>query len=176
MSDMSNGGNSKLLGTPLVSCFAEGLQTEADIQQLVRKMLVPLLRTTSALPLIQAHNKKIASVDAMELEETSYGESSSFHLWLTDEKGSSQNPIDSGVVLRQGHIVRVLLEWSDRERELYDVSYLENLPDVYKTTGFAAKKTRQEAISLFSCLEAFLKEEPLGPDDMWYVQYSHPHL
>jgi hypothetical protein len=27
----------------------------------------------------------------------------------------------------------------------------------------------QESVSLYKCLEAFLKEEPLGPEDMWLV-------
>ncbi|OVA20111.1 Ubiquitin carboxyl-terminal hydrolases family 2 [Macleaya cordata] len=189
MSDISNGVDSKLLGTPLVTCLAEGPLTGADIQPLVHLMLVPLLRT-SALPSNQVHtSKKNASgpvngynsqtglkdesTDSMELEQTSNGESS-FHLSLTDDKGLIRSPIDSDFVFRQGQIVRVLLEWSDRERELYDVSYLEDLPEVYKT-GFTVKKTRQEAISLFSCLEAFLKEEPLGPDDMWYCPTCKEH-
>ncbi|KAL0700339.1 hypothetical protein Bca4012_056461 [Brassica carinata] len=41
-------------------------------------------------------------------------------------------------------------------------SYLNDLPEVYKATSLVT-----EGVSLFSCLEAFLAEEPLGPDDMW---------
>lgn len=37
------------------------------------------------------------------------------------------------------------------------------------------KKTKQEAVSLFSCLDSFLKEEPLGPDDMWYCPRCKEH-
>ena len=104
-------------------------------------------------------------MDYMELEEISNGELP-FHLSLTDERCSSCIPIEDVAITTQGKVIRVLLDWSDRERELYDGSFLEDLPEVYKP-GVTLKKTRQEAISLFSCLEAFLKEEPLGPDDMW---------
>uniref|UniRef100_A0A452Y8C0 USP domain-containing protein n=1 Tax=Aegilops tauschii subsp. strangulata TaxID=200361 RepID=A0A452Y8C0_AEGTS len=41
--------------------------------------------------------------------------------------------------------------------------------------GFMSKKTRQEAVNLFSCLDAFLKDEPLGPDDMWYCPCCKEH-
>ena len=67
-------------------------------------------------------------------------------------------------VMQDGKIVKKRKH--SEEFELYDASYLKDLPEVHKT-GFTVKKTRQEAISLFSCLDAFLTEEPLGPDDMW---------
>ncbi|CAL9099304.1 unnamed protein product [Musa acuminata var. zebrina] len=64
--------------------------------------------------------------------------------------------------------------WSDKEHEIYDFNFLEDLPEVFKSS-FMLKKTRQEAITLYSCLEAFLKEEPLGPDDMWYCPSCKEH-
>ena len=63
--------------------------------------------------------------------------------------------------------MKVILDWTEKERDLYDASYLKDLPVVHKS-GVMVKKTKPESISLFSCLDAFLKEEPLGPDDMWY--------
>ncbi|PKI63580.1 hypothetical protein CRG98_016024, partial [Punica granatum] len=51
--------------------------------------------------------------------------------------------------------------------EKYDTQYLENLPEVCKY-GHVSKKTRTEPLSLYTCLEAFLREEPLVPEDMWY--------
>lgn len=91
-----------------------------------------------------------------------------FQLSLTDEKGIARNSIntDSNRVL--GIVMRVLMDWSDSEREMYNIDYMDELPEVFKH-GFLSKKTRQEAVNLFSCLDAFLKEEPLGPDDMWLV-------
>ncbi|ESR43742.1 hypothetical protein CICLE_v100137952mg, partial [Citrus x clementina] len=42
-----------------------------------------------------------------------------------------------------------------------------NLPEVFKN-GPVTKKARTEPLSLYTCLEAFLREEPLVPEDMWY--------
>jgi len=41
------------------------------------------------------------------------------------------------------------------------------LPEVLKPQLYARRP--QESVSLYKCLEAFLKEEPLGPEDMWLV-------
>ncbi|KAL2902963.1 Ubiquitin carboxyl-terminal hydrolase 10 [Bienertia sinuspersici] len=87
-----------------------------------------------------------------------------FQLTVTEESLLTGKQIDDDYV-KSSPFLRVTLHWTDHELDLYDISYLENLPEVYKS-GFSAKKTRQEAVSLFSCLDAFLKEEPLGPDDM----------
>lgn len=102
-----------------------------------------------------------------EPEDTS-SQALSFHLLLTDDRYSSRKPIFKDSVIKSGaNRIKVFLDWTEREHKLYDSSYIKDLPMVYHKTGFSAKKTRQEAVSLFSCLEAFLTEEPLGPDDMW---------
>jgi ubiquitin carboxyl-terminal hydrolase 4/11/15 len=108
-----------------------------------------------------------------EQEGTSCGESS-FQLALTNEGGYNCEPIEKASVIKPSAHIRVYLDWTEKEFELYDASYLRDLPEVHKT-GFTVKKTRQEAISLFSCLEAFLTEEPLGPDDMWYCPQCKEH-
>ncbi|CAA6655882.1 unnamed protein product [Spirodela intermedia] len=97
-----------------------------------------------------------------------------FEFSFADEKDSGRNSFfkDSSPPSRR---VKVLVDWSEKEQGLYDLSFLEDLPEVYKNTGFFAKKTRQEAVNLFSCLEAFLREEPLGPDDMWYCPGCKKH-
>ncbi|KAE8702169.1 Calcium and calcium/calmodulin-dependent serine/threonine-protein kinase [Hibiscus syriacus] len=61
----------------------------------------------------------------------------------------------------------VYLDWSSKLLEKYNINYLENLPEVFKF-GPITKKARTEPLSLYSCLEAFLREEPLVPEDMWY--------
>lgn len=61
----------------------------------------------------------------------------------------------------------VIVSWSDKMIELYDTALLSSLPEICKPS-FLAKKP-QETVSLYECLEAFLKEEPLGPEDMWLV-------
>jgi ubiquitin carboxyl-terminal hydrolase 4/11/15 len=49
----------------------------------------------------------------------------------------------------------------------YDTNLLGSLPEVFKPQLFT--KRTQESVSIYKCLEAFLREEPLGPEDMWLV-------
>lgn len=60
----------------------------------------------------------------------------------------------------------VYVDWSQKLLDKYHTHYLENLPEVYKY-GPVTKKARTEPLSLYTCLEAFLREEPLVPEDMW---------
>lgn len=182
--DRVKGMERKLFGTPLVTYLGEDFHSGADINAAVSKILLPLRRT---YPSTKAHGhgskengfvsemndepgncgpqsvSRSQSID-IEVEEASEKESS-FQLLLTDDKGLSCKPIDKDSTIKYGPLIKVFLDWNDREHELYDVSYIKDLPPVHQTRFM--KKTRQEAISLFSCLEAFLTEEPLGPDDMW---------
>lgn len=65
-------------------------------------------------------------------------------------------------------MIKVLLDSTANEHDLYDENYLNDLPMVNKPS-VSVKKTKQESILLFSCLDAFMKDKPIGPDDMWYV-------
>ncbi|KAJ1392762.1 Ubiquitin specific protease, conserved site [Sesbania bispinosa] len=60
----------------------------------------------------------------------------------------------------------VAVLWSDKMLKKYDIDLLNSLPEVFKPQ-ISTKRT-QESVSIYKCLEAFLKEEPLGPEDMWY--------
>lgn len=182
-SDYLKGSERKLFGAPLVTYLEEEHLSGADIDIAVSKLLSPLRRTYSSakahggkengfLPevideLSNSHNE---SVETAELEDLCSRELS-FQLSLTDERISSCKPIQKDSILKPGKHIKVLLDWTDDVHELYDPSYIKDLPVVHKT-GFTVKKTRQEAISLFSCLDAFLTEEPLGPDDMWYGTFG----
>lgn len=179
------GGERKLFGAPLVTYLVEEPQYGANIETSVHKILAPLRRAYSST---RSHDgKENGSISTgsdeqsdisntqcesrdlttgcSEQEGTSCGESF-FQLVLTNESCLSCDPIEKDSVIKHSQLIRVLVDWTDKEHELYDASFLRDLPEVHKT-GFTVKKTRQEAISLFSCLEAFLTEEPLGPDDMW---------
>ncbi|KAI3779380.1 hypothetical protein L2E82_09096 [Cichorium intybus] len=79
----------------------------------------------------------------------------------------SIRPLVKVSVIKNSKTVKVLLDWTDKEHDLFDANYFKDLPMVHKP-GVTVKKTKQESISLFSCLDAFLKEEPLRPADMWY--------
>ncbi|XP_031094447.1 ubiquitin carboxyl-terminal hydrolase 9-like isoform X1 [Ipomoea triloba] len=193
--DNSKVGERKLFLTPLVT-FLEGPVAPGDINFAVDRMLSPLRRkyfssktaprgreNGSASEMIEnpmnicgtklglaggsAHNTESKEASSCEL---------SFHLCITDDRGMSCQPImkDTQIKPRPGGIVKVMLDWTDKEHESFDSSYLKDLPEVHKS-GLTVKKTKSEAITLFSCLDAFLKEEPLGPDDMWYCPHCKEH-
>uniref|UniRef100_A0A2P2M481 ubiquitinyl hydrolase 1 n=1 Tax=Rhizophora mucronata TaxID=61149 RepID=A0A2P2M481_RHIMU len=63
--------------------------------------------------------------------------------------------------------------WSEKMIERYDTCLLTSLPEVFKPQ--LCIRRPQECASLYKCLEAFLKEEPLGPEDMWYCPNCKKH-
>lgn len=64
----------------------------------------------------------------------------------------------------------VHVHWPDKMLEKYDFSSLSPLPEVFKLDP-----KLQESVSLYKCLEGFLQEEPLGPDDMWFCPNCKKH-
>ncbi|KAL1545618.1 ubiquitinyl hydrolase 1 [Salvia divinorum] len=64
-----------------------------------------------------------------------------------------------------GQRIIVCVSWSEKMIQDYDTSVLSQLPEVCKTVSMS--KWTQDSISLYKCIEAFLKEEPLGPEDMY---------
>ncbi|KHN34173.1 Ubiquitin carboxyl-terminal hydrolase 8 [Glycine soja] len=46
--------------------------------------------------------------------------------------------------------------------------YLQGLERAKIIVNKPLTQRMQESVSIYKCLEAFLKEEPLGPEDMWY--------
>ncbi|XP_059640812.1 ubiquitin carboxyl-terminal hydrolase 9-like [Cornus florida] len=194
MSENLKGFERKSFLTPLIT-YLEGPHTGADINLAVSRILSPLRRKTYFSstkihsskengsisegvdePTNRSDNQSVSQCQSMcnmEMEEMS-SRKLSFHLCLADERGLSCKPIDKDSLIRPSKLVKVMLDWTDKEHELYDASYLKDLPEVHKS-GVTTKKTRQEVVSLFSCLDAFLKEEPLGPDDMWYCPRCKEH-
>ena len=179
-----------------MTCLSKDSITGADIHTAVCTLLSPLLRVraSSNQAKTSKDNGYFSSLDGIVPADDSNPCSSdmepsnslmeieveddclqSFHLFLTDEKGNNRTPFDNDSIVSPGSRIRVLLEWSDKNHEVYDFSFLENLSTVFKpSSGFMVKKTLQEGATLFSCLDAFMKEEPLGPDDMW-LAISFPH-
>ncbi|KAL8539950.1 hypothetical protein ACS0TY_001525 [Phlomoides rotata] len=175
--------------TPLVTIL-EDPQSGVDIDLAVDRMLAPL-RRKAFFPSANIHSSgengmeermessgtqlgpEIQSSEESEPEGMSSRELS-FRLCITDDKGFGCRPIVKDSPITPARIVKVMLDWTNKEHDLYDSSFLKDLPVVHKS-GILAKKTKQEAISLFSCLDAFLKEEPLGPDDMWYCPRCKEH-
>lgn len=180
----------KISGTPLVTCIPEDHINDTEIGAAVSRVLSPLKRTYSSPSKMHStkvngllsespyepmsssteNNSTIESLlsqSAMKLEPDGGSNGyMTFHLSLTDDKGTNCKPIEKDSLRKAGQLVRVMMDWTAKDHEVYDGSYLNDLPEVHKV-GFSMKKTRPEAASLYSCLDAFLTEEPLGPDDMW---------
>lgn len=104
-------------------------------------------------------------------EEPDAQSGTEFQFYLTNDKGT-----EKGCEIGIEELVKptpmperlyVLVSWSEKMVKRYDIQPLSLLPEVFKSAFFT--KRPQESVSLYKCLEAFLKEEPLGPDDMWSV-------
>ena len=61
--------------------------------------------------------------------------------------------------------LHVNVHWQQNASRQYAASMLNNLPEIHKLE--LTPKGTEDSIALHGCLEAFLKEEPLGPEDMW---------
>ncbi|KAL2331868.1 hypothetical protein Fmac_019449 [Flemingia macrophylla] len=112
--------------------------------------------------------------NANELDSPS---NAGIEFYITDEKGTIKNskilmnePLEISGELR---LLHVLACWSEKQIKKYDTQLYSSLPEVYKSS-FLAKRP-QESVSLYKCLEAFLQEEPLGPEDMWYCPGCKKH-
>lgn len=113
----------------------------------------------------------VGDVDLSKVNGIVSASDAELQFYLTDEKGILKHsklvmnePVAVMGVSRRLH---VLVCWPETQIEHYDTRLLSSLPEVSKS-GFHAKRP-QESISLYKCLEAFLQEEPLGPEDMWSV-------
>lgn len=111
--------------------------------------------------------------DMKEVDSTSDAE---LQFYLSDEKGMIKHlkivmsePVE---VTGESGRLYVLVCWPEKVIEQYDTRLLSTLPEIFKS-GFLAKRP-QESVSLYKCLEAFLTEEPLGPEDMWSVSTLLP--
>ncbi|ERM93667.1 ubiquitin carboxyl-terminal hydrolase 8 [Amborella trichopoda] len=101
-----------------------------------------------------------------------------FEFYLTDEEGRPERvALDKSKpvqVTSSSQRLRVLVCWPEKAPALYDIPLLNTLREVYKPVFFM-RRPEAESISLNACLEAFLKEEPLGPEDMWYCPGCKEH-
>jgi len=69
--------------------------------------------------------------------------------------------------------LHVNVHWQQNASRQYAASMLNNLPEIHKLE--LTPKGTEDSIALHGCLEAFLKEEPLGPEDMWYCPCCKKH-
>jgi ubiquitin carboxyl-terminal hydrolase 4/11/15 len=186
----------KPFGTPLVSLISrDEVITRGDIQTVVDTMLSPLLiseslrqaDTSEPCPSLAASEKRrdSSSVEACSnsMSDTVNKDGNAVTLFklplqLVEESNACVDLSvgeDKAIKLSSTSTsVLVYVDWSRELLEKYDTHYLENLPEVFKY-GPVNKKARTEPLSLYTCLEAFLREEPLVPEDMWLVSIIPPH-
>lgn len=169
----------KKFGTPLVariSDFSKGSEIYKEFLKLISPYLLP-----SEEFLIDDTSRKSTHEDE-EIEDTVSDEA-------VNSKNESQNDLDLHSdfefhmergfkiqmdepvpISKHDQRIKVSVTWSEKMIQDCDTSILSHLPEVCKT-AFISKWTK-DSISLYKCVDAFLKEEPLGPDDMWYLSIN----
>lgn len=176
----------KMFGIPLVvrmSKFSTGRDIRRQFLKLLHPFLMPYEDSIYDLTAGKVANKDTEMEDVIS-PRVSDGDTNSdsetgdelqldddFLFYVTDEKGSTKGPkmnmkkLES--ISQLPSRLNVLVDWPDRMIEKYDTCRLSLLPEICKPELLT--KRPQESVSLYKCLEAFLKEEPLGPEDMWLV-------
>lgn len=174
----------KKFGVPLlsrVSNFSEGSEIRKEFLKLLNPFVMPAeeLSNDNDCRGIDDVNgdAKIESIldEDADVESESENDSGDFQFYLDqfcwkDYKIEMDKPLP---ISMSSGIVKVFVSWPKKMVEVYDTSLLSVLPEVHKSTLFSRKS--QESVSLYKCLDAFLKEEPLGPEDMWYCPSCKTH-
>ncbi|XP_057729496.1 ubiquitin carboxyl-terminal hydrolase 8-like [Arachis stenosperma] len=172
--------NWKAFGIPVVARLCN-IVNGSDLCNLYLKWFCPFQQ--AALEDCAASNKNEAAAEMAtssdsgpnvnELDTSSDGE---IEFYITDEKGTVRNSkilMDEPLTISgDSRLLHVLVCWSEKIK-IYDTKLSSSLPEVFKS-GFLAKRP-QESVSLYRCLETFLQEEPLGPEDMWYCPGCKQH-
>lgn len=188
---------SKIFGVPLVTTMRNNA-SGSEISRAYSKLLRPFIINSedglndSSTSLTTAPEENLETDDASdpctdlsmnldrdnqrEIESPSESTDLEVHFYSTDEKGTlmTDNKIkmtDSISDIGSDKRCYVFVSWPKKRLEKYNMQPLNQLPEIFKC-NFLVRKP-QESVSLYNCLEAFLKEEPLGPEDMWSV--SHPY-
>lgn len=182
----------KAYGTPLVTSVSrDDVISSGKIQTIVQRMLSPLLKKESIMhtdnsdpistvttvdPSGEAHSNSLSNIAKKDASSSKAMTLPNLPLQLVDESSvcfdlSVEEDKTIRLPLSSTSMV-VYVDWSQKLLEKYNIHFLENLPEVFKN-GPVTKKARTEPLSLYTCLEAFLREEPLVPEDMWLVHFFY---
>jgi hypothetical protein len=157
----------KPYGVPLLAQIARNETVSGyNIHDRVHKMLMPMLRN-------QDDPQDLAAQSCVSTRTQIYHtDSSKFQLYLLDDSNTVIEKSNDAIRVPQSSLAAVFfINWSKADLERINTDHLENLPVVFKFAP-PAKRTRGEPLSLYACLEAFLREEPLVPEEMWLVYRS----
>lgn len=165
--ELDHGNNSssmswKPYGVPLLAQIPRNeTVTGSAIHEMGRKMLVPMLRNQVA--------QHTAVQSSLSTRTQSYHtDGSKFQLQLNDDSNTVIEQTDYAIRVPQSSLATIIfVNWSKSDLKKLNTNHLENLPEVFKYAP-PAKRTRGEPLSLYACLDAFLREEPLVPEEMWY--------
>ncbi|XP_062202626.1 ubiquitin carboxyl-terminal hydrolase 8-like isoform X2 [Phragmites australis] len=182
----------KTFGTPLVSSLPDTI-TGSTICNIFQKVLTPFRvskdvsdsdQTIGESSLVNETVEIDMSTDASEctsinnnfIEDETVTEDA-MQFFLINEKFPDQRlkiEMDQPVTLKGlQKRLHVVVCWQDNGLEQYNLGSLDSLPEIYKAVLFARRP--QDTCSLYACLEAFIREEPLGPEDMWYCPGCKEH-
>lgn len=182
--------NWKAFGIPLVasSKFVNGLDIRDLYVKLLKAFLIPPedsvdddddIERTASEELSEVEDSITPGVDGppefANGKKFSTDSDADLEFYITDEKGTitdSRIAMNEPVPSRPGRLI-VLVCWPAKMVKQYKTRLPSSLPQIFKFDFFA--KRPQESVSLYKCLEAFLKEEPLGPEDMWYCPGCKQH-
>ncbi|XP_075637983.1 ubiquitin carboxyl-terminal hydrolase 8-like isoform X1 [Castanea sativa] len=172
----------KMFGIPLVARLPD-LSCGSDIRKKFLKLLNPFLMPIEDVlndcddeegssgnedsEMLDATSPTVLDTDAgsdsKTLDETHFGTDFQFQIGPLFSDIKMDEPLQVPGLAKE---LEVHVVWSDKMIDKYDTCILSSFPEVFKPQTFM--KRPQESVSLYKCLEAFLKEEPLGPEDMWY--------
>ncbi|KAJ4705426.1 Ubiquitin carboxyl-terminal hydrolase [Melia azedarach] len=180
----------KIFGTPLVASLSD-LRKGSDIREVFLKLLNSFLMpvddesndsddagnmANEDLVVEDVINSPVLDNDAVSDSETGDEPhlSDDFRFYYMDSKEPSEIKMNEPVSIScSNQVLNILVYWPEKMIEKYDTCLLSSLMEVFRPQLFTRKP--QESVSLYKCLEAFLKEEPLGPEDMWYCPRCKKH-
>lgn len=181
----------KAFGIPLVARICNSVNG-SDVYNLYLKLINPFQIRSEGISNNSDSSEKTVIEEVKELKDAispvlSAGANGINEIWvdpdsdaelqfyLTDDKGATRASklVMDEPVTRLPRRLNLLVFWPEKKIEQYDTRLISSLPEIFKS-GFIARRP-QESVSLYRCLEAFLKEEPLGPDDMWYCPGCKTH-
>nr|GLL46074.1 ubiquitin carboxyl-terminal hydrolase 8-like isoform X1 [Ipomoea trifida] len=168
-------GSHKKLGTPLVTRISD-FSSGSAIHKQYERLLGPFLVQEEDSPSDYNDAQNSTNHDSEMMDVMPNGDSNLKNEFKDDSllTGDFQFYLENKILLSMDEPVpvsnsyepvNILVTWPERMVDVYDTSRLSTLSEVCNSALDGRKPP--ESVSLYKCLDAFLKEEPLGPEDMW---------
>lgn len=178
-------------GVPLVAKLPDKIDGP-ELCSMYMKLLNPFLRkkscfstssvsddsqddsnSTNSSTSIDSSDISDSSDECMNIEDnlTFFLANEKGHISQTEQSKSKINMDQPSEALLGTHLpknrLHVVVQWQVMGLAQYDMELLSCLPEVYKELPVHRRSKDQESVTLYQCLDKFINEEPLGPDDMW---------